>query len=586
MLLCCSVRWMLRTWNNLTVNELVFHLKAPLEGTNEGMVKEYLQVCALPALAMMFLVIIALFFLSRRGRIARILMLVLSAFSVAGSCAAVFYTYRTLDAGAYLEAQGEDSSFIEDYYADPAKTAITFPAQKKNLIYIYLESMEMTYADQQDGGAFPENTIPELTALAQQNEDFSGPDAALNGAYPLSGTTWTMGAMFGHTTGLPLNIPIDGNDMDTQESFFGGVTGLGDILAQEGYNQALLLGSDAVFGGRELYFTEHGDYDILDYDYAKKNGWIPDDYKVWWGYEDEKLFAFAKEELMELSGQDSPFNLTMLTVDTHFEDGYVCGRCKDTFGDNQYANVLACSSAQASEFIEWVKQQDFYENTAVVLVGDHLTMDTDFCADVSSDYRRRVYTSFIHAGCEPEITERRAYSTFDFFPTVLAALGARIDGDRLGLGTNLFSSTQTLLERFGYDYVQGELLKKSRFLEDMAAIDEENEDVLRREEKIPGAKIKVGAYNKETFAFTVKAVKLTGIQAEPQSLEMAVWTQEDQSDLQWIPMEQYGDGKYKGRVAIEDFGGRDGNYYVEVYMTDVLGEQYKLGSGDGWVERD
>ena len=38
-----------------------------------------------------------------------------------------------------------------------------------------------------------------------------------------------------------------------------------------------------------------------DYSYAIENGLIPSDYKVWWGYEDQKLFEFAKEKLLQLS---------------------------------------------------------------------------------------------------------------------------------------------------------------------------------------------------------------------------------------------------------------------------------------------
>ena len=77
---------------------------------------------------------------------------------------------------------------------------------------------------------------------------------------------------------------------------------------------------------------------------------------MWWGYEDEKLFAYAKDELNRLSKEDEPFNLTLLTVDTHFEDGYVCELCEDQYPGNQYANVISCSSRQISQFVEWIKQ--------------------------------------------------------------------------------------------------------------------------------------------------------------------------------------------------------------------------------------
>ena len=87
----------------------------------------------------------------------------------------------------------------------------------------------------------------------------------------------------------------------------------------------------------------------------------------------------AKEKLSEIGIKDEPFNFTMLTVDTHFEDGYVCEQCQNEFGDNRYANVMACSSRQVDAFVKWIQKQPFYENTTIIISGDHLTMDSDFC---------------------------------------------------------------------------------------------------------------------------------------------------------------------------------------------------------------
>lgn len=41
-------------------------------------------------------------------------------------------------------------------------------------------------------------------------------------------------------------------------------------------------------------------------------------------------------------------------------------------------------------------------------------------------------------------------------------MGARIDGNRLGLGINLYSGEQTLLEKYGQDYLDIELIKDSK----------------------------------------------------------------------------------------------------------------------------
>lgn len=46
---------------------------------------------------------------------------------------------------------------------------------------------------------------------------------------------------------------------------------------------------------------------------------------------------------------------------------------------------------------------------------------------------------------------------FDMFPTTLAAMGCQIEGDRLGLGVNLFSDQPTLAEKIGVDSLNEEL---------------------------------------------------------------------------------------------------------------------------------
>lgn len=572
-LLYFSIKWMFKTWTNLTMDELVYHMTAPLEGTNDGMIQEYLDVCAVPAILMLLLVVI-LFIAWRTKKRWYVVMGASIIVPIIVSGVSVHGAWNELDVGSFVDGQSTYSSFIDDNYVDPADVALTFPEQKRNLIYIFLESMEMTYADKENGGAFDKNVIPELTELAQENEDFSGEDKELNGGYAMTGATWTMGAMFAHTSGIPLSISIDGNDMNTQEHFFAGAVTLGDILESAGYCQNLMIGSDATFGGRRLYFTEHGNYNIYDYNYASENGLIPPDYRVWWGYEDEKLFSFAKDKLTELSQQSTPFNFTMLTVDTHFEDGYPCELCTDEFGDNQYANVMACSSRQVKEFVDWIQQQDFYENTTIVIAGDHPTMDKDFCEDVDDDYTRKVYTTYINPAAELETTEKRNYTTFDNFPTTLAALGVKIDGNRLGLGTNLFSSTQTLTERFGIDKMESELKKKSKMMEKLGDIREVETDIgtqTVQEENIPSAELSIGDYDYNYSSLPISVTNISNVPGNIQSVMAAVWKEADQSDLQWVELYQLDDGSYYTDLYVADYGENPGDYNIHIYVIDEAG---------------
>lgn len=576
-LLALSVRWMFATWTNLSMDELVYHLTAPLDGTNTDMIWDYVRVCAVPTILVIFFLILILIAWRKKEKV-HLFRGIINLVALVGIIVMLGYTWTELGVGDYLKDQNTESKFIEDEYVDPTDVEVVFPEQKRNLIYIFLESMETTYSDVDDGGAFDENVIPELTEIAQTNEDFSGIDPKLNGGYSLEGTTWTMGAMFAQTSGLPLNLSISANDMDTQDSFFPGVTTLGDILSDAGYTQTLLIGSEAQFGGRKLYFQEHGNYEMEDYSYAIENGLIPSDYKVWWGYEDQKLFEFAKEKLLQLSQGDEPFNLTMLTVDTHFEDGYVCEQCPTEY-DTQYSNVMACSSRQVGEFLKWIQQQDFYENTTIVISGDHPTMDSDYCAEIDQEgnYDRRVFTAYINAAAYAQDQQERTYSTFDNFPTTLAALGVQIDGDRLGLGTNLFSGTKTLLEEFGNSKVNAELKKKSEFIEKLSAMDKTNDALLIREGKMNGADADIDMTHVAEGYIPVAVTNVSdSIVNNLQGLVLTVWTEDGQADVTWYELNPDEEGNYAGVIDLSRFNYKPGTYYVNVRAVEQSKREYDI----------
>ena len=179
--------------------------------------------------------------------------------------------------------------------------------------------------------------------------------------------------------------------------------------------------------------------------------------------EDKHLFEYAKLKLTEMSESDQPFAFTMLTVDTHHIGGYKCDLCENEYTEN-YENVIACSSKQTAAFIDWIKEQDFYEDTAIIICGDHLSMDAEyFSRNIDSEYERHVYNCIINSSVETEDTKNRIITPMDMFPTALAAIGCQIDGNRLGLGTNLFSSLETLAEKYGLEDLNKELAKHSDY---------------------------------------------------------------------------------------------------------------------------
>ena len=565
-LLGFSIMWCLRTFGRLSMEELVYELSAPLEGTGSDMLLRYAVGALVPTLIVTAIVI---YFGMIRKKDLAIIGGVITSIVLAVSSLAVFF--KKLNVYEYLVNSGDESTFIEENYVDPHEVKITFPDKKKNLIYIYLESMEMTYSDIENGGGFAYNLIPELTKLAEENECFSG-DGKLNGPYPACGSSWTIGAMFAQSSGLPLKVFVEGNSMSEEKTFFPGVTCIGDILSSQGYNQELLIGSDAVFGGRKLFYSMHGGYTFHDYLYAKNNNVIPKDYMVFWGYEDTKLFENAKKDLIELSKGVQPFNLTMLTVDTHHPEGYVCDKCEDKFEGNQYANVIACSSKQVSEFVDWIKEQDFYKDTVVVICGDHATMNGEFCKDVDGSYVRRTYMTILNSDIVKKRKDSIEYSTMDMFPTALAAIGVQIDGNKLGLGTNLFSKEKTLLEKFGRERVDNQLAKHSKFMDKLSGIS--NDEDKKEKRLLPDAEVYVTDYNEEQGMITLKADNI--INVEKYSCVRATLYDDEMKKIDSFNMEQNDDRSYTCELDISGLNDRTGTIIVET--IDYSERKNRLGA--------
>ena len=468
-----SARWFVSVYGRIGFDSILYTLNSSLGGVEPELLVGYLLKALLPSAVSTALVIYLAFFRPRKKQgkyeggqrrlTGPVLLCVLLALILL--CFAAF----DCELADYIADQLSDSPLYETYYADPDSVKITFPEKKRNLIYIMLESMETSYLSKELGGAMEENLIPELYDLAAENLCFSNSKAPVGGYHTTAGATWTVGSMVAQTAGIPLKTPTeDVNKYGTQgEAFLPGVTTLTNILHDAGYTQALMVGSDIRFGGRDAYFSQHDMDEILDLYTARKDGIIPKDYFVWWGMEDLHLFEYAKQKIDILSKNAEPFAFTMLTVDTHHVGGYQCELCEESVSGETYDQSISCSSRQVADFVEWIQAQPFYENTTVIIVGDHESMDNGYFERmVEEDYQRMIYNCFINPAAKAMRKTGRQWAAIDLFPTTLASIGCTIEGNRLGLGTNLFSGQVTLCEKYGFDVLNDELGKSSDYYEE------------------------------------------------------------------------------------------------------------------------
>lgn len=471
-LLAVSAIWSKIYFGKLSFNQIIYAISMPLKGTDHSLITKYIVFAILPSILLTYSlyhlynkVVVRKFLdkLERRRRETlskRILSLVTCIFVIIG----LYFAEVTWNISGYISASNVNSNFIENHYFHPEEQEIKFPENKRNLIYIYLESMETSYQNRKSGGGFEVSRIPELTKLAEENISFSRTEDFVGGYNPYN-TTWTIAGMVAQTAGLPLNIPVGRNQMSRFEEFMPGVTNLGDILEENGYKNYIMFGSDAKFAGRDNYYSQHGNYEIYDLKWALESGKLPEGKNDFWGFQDSRLFQYAKEKLREISKEDEPFNFTLLTVDTHAQDGYLNEYSSKLF-DDQYSNVIRGSSRQVYDFVRWIQKQDWYENTTIILTGDHLTMDKDYDEEMDEDTIRGVYNCIINPfpGVEKNARlKNREFTTLDGFPTILAAIGCDIKDDSLGLGVNLFSDKETLAEIYSYEALDEEFKKSSEF---------------------------------------------------------------------------------------------------------------------------
>ena len=378
---------------------------------------------------------------------------------------AIIYTIWAFGIHTYVINKFQRTEIYEEYYVDGRNIEIAFPEEKRNLILIVLESMENTLFTKENGGEWEYPLIPELELIAQENLNFSNTEK-LGGAFSTYGSSFTAGGLISCTAGIPLVTPSVTKDINIYKGngkYLDNAYTLGDILNENGYNLEMMMGSDGNFGGRTEYFVTNGNYKIFDVNYAIKEGYMKEEERVWWGFEDVKLFEWSKGEITNLANQKQPFNYIMLTADTHFMDGYLGENAEEKYS-NQYENVHAYSSKKVNEFVEWIKEQDFYENTTIVILGDHLGMQSEFYESHMEDgYTRTIYNAIINSAIEGKNNKNREYCSLDMFPTILASIGVKIEGERLGLGTNLFSGEKTLVEEIGLFNFDSELKKNSDF---------------------------------------------------------------------------------------------------------------------------
>lgn len=370
----------------------------------------------------------------------------------------------------------EDGAWLDRRYVEPV--IHTAPDTPPNLLLIYLESIERTYADRERFG----DAYTDLDAIGEDAKVFEG-------VRQLDNTGWTMAGMIASQCGSPL-MPaglLHDRQFEPLDEVVPGVTCLGDLLSEQGYRQTYLGGASKAFAGKGLFYYGHGYDSVLGREELTPRMEDPE-YLNNWGLYDDTLFDFVIEEVRELASGDAPWNLTTLTIGGHAPHGYPAQRCLDRQGEFDGVDILysvECNAWLTRELLDDLAAEGLLDNTLVVIVSDHLTMRVSAWDELITGPRDN---TFMLLGNElaPQRIERES-SMVDVFPTILEALGFEIHQHRAGLGASLLSPVQTLLERHQLELINAKLREERelqlRLWDGLAPTQREQDEGLSEEEE-------------------------------------------------------------------------------------------------------
>ncbi len=306
----------------------------------------------------------------------------------------------------------------------------------ENIVIVFLESMENSFSDEQ---IFGRNLIPNLSAI--QKESLSFPNYL-----SLVGTSNTISAQVAFFCGIPLDYFFA---HDSRSNFYPKLKCFPELLQKQGYHTVWFQGGDLTYVGTNIFLQSHGFSDITGKkELLKQNKITESDSGTKWGINDKKVFELAKEQLTELIKMTIPFLYVVVTLDTHAPNGYVSKNC--SFNEDIYGAV-ECADKNVSEFVHWFQNQPFYDNTRLILIGDHPQMKSELTKKMHSlkfpFQKRTVYTAFLKKGQDNFQIDKK-WSMPDMAPTILEWLGYNLPQHSFGLGRSIFSDVPSLSKRY------------------------------------------------------------------------------------------------------------------------------------------
>lgn len=441
LILYFSYGWYYKSFgDNLTVQQILAHSKTEYCLIDKGIKTSYLNLVRRSFLTSLLVTItlVLLYAIEAKGWSKRFFAIKLNILSIirnltlcnAFLCLVIIllFLYKVEGYSCFLNSFNKDKFFKS--YVEYKKADDEIVLKKKNLILIYVESLESDFSNVNNM-----NYIPHLTSLEGQ---------FVSKLKQAPGTNWSMAGMLSSQCAIPYSIASWNSSIrpkdNVQNSYsLPSIICLGDILNQYGYKQVFLVGCPASFDGMYDFYNTHHYDSIIGIEQLKLSKNHGHNYTSWnEGLSDDDLFQEAYTLIKKMSSEKGQYNLTLITMDSHGPDGFPSPQCSKKNDKPSLYDVYSCVDKSVTNFINRLKSEQMLKDTVVVIMGDHLLMiDGEIRRNMGLD-NKNVFFKIVGDNL-PE--KYRNYMThFDVLPTILNLLGYRKVGKTdLGFGKSIYN---------------------------------------------------------------------------------------------------------------------------------------------------
>lgn len=334
-------------------------------------------------------------------------------------------------------ADGSELADIENYvrasYIEPDKEMFGV-AKDKNLIIVSLESLQNFVINSEMNGQ-------EITPFLN---DFIGESYYFDNFYHQTQQGKTSDSEFLLDNSLyPLNrgavfFTHSGNEFEA----------MNEKLGENGYYTTAMHANNKSFWNRDIMYDSLGYerfYSLPDYEVTEENS-------VNWGMKDIPFFEQSVEHMKEMP---QPFSTKMITLTNHYpftldeEDKLIDPYTSNDGTVNRYFQTVRYMDEAVKNFITDLKESGLYENSVIVMYGDHYGISENHNKAMSQYLGKEVtpvvntqlqeVPLIIHVPGQEGKTISKVSGQIDLKPTIMHLLGIDTKED-IQFGSDIFSS--------------------------------------------------------------------------------------------------------------------------------------------------